>query len=105
MTTVHINHPNERSEEQRHAHRDRYKFELMVRRDQIIGLWAAERLGYAGEEAEQYAVTLMLTDVEHPGDEGIIRKLTVDFEHHGLLIDRREIEKQILEAEKKVEQE
>ena len=54
------------------------RFKVLARRDKLAGLWAAERLGLSGEAAADYAKTVILADLEHPGDEDVIAKLQRD---------------------------
>jgi hypothetical protein len=54
------------------------QFRVAARRDRLVGLWAAEKLGHVGEAAEAYAKTVILSDLEEAGDEDIVRKLVAD---------------------------
>jgi hypothetical protein len=55
-------------------------FRLAARRNKLIGLWAAQRLGLpAGEAAEAYAQTIVAADFQAPGDDDVVEKLRSDF--------------------------
>lgn len=102
MSIVHVTTPKEKQEEQSLANHDRFLFDVNVKRDHLVGLWAAEIFGYKGDDAKRYATEVIFADLEEPGDEDIIRKLIADFDDHGVPITRQEIEKQLLVAEEKV---
>ncbi len=56
------------------------RFRATARRNRLLGLWAAERLGKSGPEAEAYARSVVAADFEEPGDEDVIRKVRGDLE-------------------------
>jgi hypothetical protein len=102
MSTVHLTGSKEKNEEQRYANQEKHSFEINVKRNHTVGLWAAEMFGYDEENAKQYAKEVIIADLEEPGDEDIIRKLIADFEAHGISMNRQEIEKQLLLAEEEI---
>ena len=57
------------------------QFKAEARRNKLIGLWAAELLGKAGSEADAYALDVIRSDFERPGDEDVIQKLTADLQN------------------------
>jgi hypothetical protein len=64
--------------EAKFAHDEETKFRILARRGKLIGLWAAEKLGKQGEIADQYANSVLISDLEVPGDSDIIAKLLGD---------------------------
>ena len=60
------------------------RFRATARRNRLLGLWAAERLGKSGPEAEAYARSVVAADFEEPGDEDVMRKVRGDLEAAGL---------------------
>jgi hypothetical protein len=66
--------------ERKFAHDEELKFKAMARRNKLLGLWAAEKLGLKGEEAEQYAKSIVRADFDEPGDEDVFRKVRSDFD-------------------------
>ena len=66
-------------------------FRVAARRDRLLGLWAAEKLGIAGAAADEYAKTVIAADLEKPGDEDVIDKLRSEFVAKGLNIPDAEI--------------
>ena len=68
----------EKAFENKFAHDEELKFKAHARRNKLIGLWAAEKLGKTGEAAEAYAKEVILADFEEAGDEDVFRKLRGD---------------------------
>jgi hypothetical protein len=70
--------------EKKFALDEEQKFKAMARRNKMLGLWAAEKLGLAGPEAEAYAKEVVLADFEEPGDTDVFRKIRKDFDAKGV---------------------
>jgi hypothetical protein len=69
--------------ENRFAHEEMLRFKAIARRNNLLGLWAADRLGKSGAEAEAYANSVVMADFEESGDEDVVRKILRDFEAVG----------------------
>lgn len=67
------------------------EFKATARRNKLLGLWAAEKLGKTGEDAVQYAKDVVIADLEAVGNEDVIDKLLKDFGRAGLTISINEI--------------
>jgi hypothetical protein len=65
--------------EQQFAHDEELRFKATARRNKLIGLWAAEKLGLLGAEAEGYAKSLVMIALEGAGESGVVRKIRADF--------------------------
>ncbi|MEH6744065.1 DUF1476 domain-containing protein [Hyphomonas sp.] len=74
----------ERAEEARYALNQETQFKVMARRNKLLGLWAADLMGLTGSDAEAYAKTVVLSDLEEPGDEDVFRKVRNDFDTAGI---------------------
>ncbi len=70
--------------EKQFAHDEELKFKAMSRRNKLLGLWAAEKLGLSGAEAEDYAKSVVLADFEEAGDHDVFRKIRQDFDAKGV---------------------
>ncbi|MEJ8475482.1 DUF1476 domain-containing protein [Roseibium algae] len=67
--------------ESKFAHDEELKFKATARRNKLLGLWAAEKMGVeAGDAAEAYAKEVVRSDFEEPGDEDVFRKIRGDFD-------------------------
>jgi hypothetical protein len=80
----------EKGQEARFAHDADKEFRITARRNKLLGLWAAERLGLTEAEAQAYARAVVQADFEEAGDEDVIRKLIGDLLKGG--IDTSDIE-------------
>jgi hypothetical protein len=70
--------------ENKFAHDAELVFRIAARRDRLVGLWAAAKLGHVGEAAEAYAKSVILSDLEEAGDEDVVRKLVADLAGAGI---------------------
>lgn len=85
----------ERAEEAKFAMDQETEFKVMARRNKMLGLWAADVLGLAGAEADAYAKTVVMADLEEPGDEDVFRKIRADFDAKGIQRSDAEIREQM----------
>jgi hypothetical protein len=74
----------EKGFERKFAHDEELKFRATARRNRLIGLWAAEKMGLTGEEAQAYAREVIKADLAEPGDEDVFRKIRADFDAKGV---------------------
>jgi hypothetical protein len=70
--------------EKKFAHDEELRFKANARRNKLLGLWAAEKLGLAGEQAQAYAKEVVIADLEEAGDNDVFRKLRKDFDAKGV---------------------
>lgn len=66
--------------EKKFAHDEELRFKATARRNKLVGLWAAEKLGMTGETAEEYAREVVRSDFDEPGEEDVFRKIRADFD-------------------------
>lgn len=66
--------------ENKFAHDEALQFKALARRNKLLGLWAAEKMGLEGDEATDYAKAVVRADFEEPGDEDVFRKIKMDME-------------------------
>lgn len=66
--------------EKQFAHDEELRFKAMARRNKLLGLWIAEKLGLAGAEADAYAKSVVVADFEEAGDDDVFRKVKGDCE-------------------------
>ncbi len=66
--------------ENKFAQDEALRFRALARRNKSLGLWAAEKLGKQGEEAEAYARAVVSTDLEEVGDNDVFRKIRTDLD-------------------------
>lgn len=64
--------------EKKFALDEEQKFKAEARRNKLLGLWAAEKLGKTGDEAAAYAKEVVSADFEEAGDADVLRKVATD---------------------------
>jgi hypothetical protein len=62
------------------AHDEELKFKATARRNKLLGLWAAEKLGLKGAEADSYALSIVMVEFEETGEHDVARKIRKDFD-------------------------
>lgn len=81
--------------ENKFAHDEDLRFRAIARRNKLLGLWAAEKLGKSGADAQAYATEVVRADFEEAGDEDVIRKVAGDFSAASVNISDAELRAQL----------
>ena len=79
--------------EQRFAHDEELRFKATARRNKLLGLWAAEKLGLKGADADSYALSIVMSDVEASGGHDVAGKIRKDFEAKGVVQSEHQIDR------------
>jgi len=66
------------------------EFKLQARRNKLLGLWVANRLGKDEAEATAYALSVIKADMEEDGDDDVFRHIKRDLIAGG--IDMSDVE-------------
>jgi hypothetical protein len=66
--------------EKKFAHDEELQFKANARRNKLLGLWAAEKLGLTGTQADAYAKEVVMADFEEAGDQDVFRKIRKDLD-------------------------
>ncbi len=74
----------EKAFEKKFAHDEELRFKAEARRNKLLGLWAAEKMGKSESEAGTYAKEVIAADFEEAGDEDVFRKIRRDFDAAGV---------------------
>ena len=64
--------------EKKFAHDEELRFKAEARRNKLLGLWVAEKLGKSGTDADAYAKEVVAADFEEAGDADVVRKVMGD---------------------------
>ena len=91
----------EQAFEAKFAHDEEMAFRVSARRNKLLGVWAAEKMGLTPEETDSYAKSVVQADFEEAGDEDVVRKLLGDLVSAGVAIDEAAVRAAI--AEKAIE--
>ena len=88
----------EKDFEARFKHDEELRFKVTARRNRLVGLWAAERMGLTGEAAEAYAKDVVTADLDKPDSDGVFGKLRRDFDAKGVAQSDHQIRRSLDEA-------
>ena len=81
----------ERGEEKKFELEQALEFKAQARRAKLVGLWAAGLMGLSGEAADDYAKSVVLSDLEEAGAEDVFRKLRGDLDLHAVQLSDHQI--------------
>jgi hypothetical protein len=79
--------------EKQFAHDEELRFKANSRRNKLLGLWAAEKMGLSGPNADAYAKEVVVADFEESGDDDVFRKIRKDFDAKGVAQSDQDIRK------------
>lgn len=78
-----------------YAHDAEMQFKAEARRNKLLGLWAAEKMGLAGDAADAYAKSVIIEDLKEAGDEDVYRKVAADLDENGAGVPEAELRGQM----------
>lgn len=73
------------------------KFKAEARRNNLVGAWAAEKLGLTGDAVADYQKAVRRADLVEKGDDDVVRKIRADFDAKGINVTDDEIREQMIE--------
>jgi len=62
------------------------KFKAEARRNRLLGLWVAEKLGLSGDGANDYAKTVVAAEFDQGGHAAVARKVMGDLAAKGVAV-------------------
>jgi hypothetical protein len=77
--------------EKKYALDEEQKFKAESRRNKLLGLWVADKLGMSGDEANAYAREVVAADFEEAGDGDVVRKVMGDLKAKGIAMSEPEL--------------
>ena len=83
--------------EKKFAHDEELRFKATARRNKLLGLWAAQKLGKSGADADAYAKSVVLADFQEAGDDDVARKVKSDLDAGGVATSEGEIKTRMLD--------
>lgn len=95
----------EKAFEAKFANDQELKFKIESLRSKKVGLWAAEQMGIVGDEALEYAKSVIRADFEEAGDEDVFRKVRADFDTNKVSKSDSEIRDELARCLAEAEQE
>ena len=71
------------------------RFKIVARRNKLLGLWAAEKMGLAGAAADAYAKEVVASALEKPGDDALSEKVAADLHAKGHAADAAAVREEL----------
>jgi hypothetical protein len=83
--------------EKQFAHDEELRFKATARRNKLLGLWIAEKLGMSGTDADAYAKSVVMADFEEAGDDDVFRKIRKDLDNKKASVSDQDIKKAMVD--------
>ena len=87
--------------EKKFAHDEELRFKANARRNKLLGLWAADKLGVTGDAANVYAKEVVMADFEEAGEEDVFKKVRKDFDAKGIAQSDQDIRRAMVDLMEK----
>jgi hypothetical protein len=86
----------EKGFERKFAHDEEMQFKAQARRNRLLGLWAAGRMGITDpDEAREYAQQVVKADFAEAGDSDVFRKVWGDLQAKNAGVTEAELREQM----------
>ncbi len=85
----------EKGEELRYEMSQELQFKAESRRNRLLGEWLAQKFGMTAVETEIYVREVIVSDLDEPGIEDVIRKVMKDIEEKGAAITEDDLRAQM----------
>lgn len=90
--------------EAKFAHDQEIAFEIKVRRNRLVCLWAAGKMGLLGQAAEHYALDVVGEEVRH-SDDALVARLLGDLRAHGINMAEQQVRTELSRDARRARQE
>jgi hypothetical protein len=77
--------------EKKFAHDEELKFKAGARRNKLLGMWAAAKMGLSGTQAEVYAKEVVMSDFEAAGGHDVFKKIRKDLDDKKVAVTDQDI--------------
>ncbi len=81
----------EKAAERNFAREQEVAFRITARRNKLLGLWAAGKMGLEGDAAARYALDVVDAEITEHGDAGLVKKVCGDLVVRGLSVTEAEV--------------
>lgn len=71
------------------------QFKVTARRNKLLGLWAAAKMGKTGADADAYARDVVASDFTRAGDSDVIDKVMADLKGHNVAVTEADLRVQL----------
>jgi hypothetical protein len=83
--------------EKKFALDEEQKFKAEVRRNKLLGLWVAEKLGLSGDAASGYAKEVIAADFQEARNAEVVRKVIADLGAKGITMTEAQVRSRMSE--------
>jgi hypothetical protein len=83
--------------EKKFALDEEQKFKAEARRNRLLGLWAAGKLGISGDAANAYAKEVVAAEFSEGGDAAVVRKIMADLAAKGIAVTETQVRTEMTE--------
>ena len=73
------------------------QFRVASRRNKLLGLWLGERYGLNGQALADYAASVVIADLDKPGDEDVVAKVMADINQRNVSISEKDVRAKLAE--------
>ena len=87
----------ERAYEAKFAQDQDTEFKAVARRNRLLGVWAGGLMGLEQAHLDDYAQAVVKSEVDHPGDEDVLRKLFEDLKGSGVQVSEADVRMKMAE--------
>ncbi|HET7408994.1 MAG TPA: DUF1476 domain-containing protein [Paracoccaceae bacterium] len=82
--------------ERKFAHDEEMQFKAQARRNRLLGLWAAGRMGVTGADgAREYAESVVRADFVEKGEDDVFAKVWGDLQAKNVAVSEQELREQM----------
>jgi hypothetical protein len=82
----------EKEFEARFKHDEELRFKVTARRNRLLGLWAAEKMGLSGDAADAYAKSVIAAEFDKGGDKHVVEKVLADLTAKGQAVTAAQVQ-------------
>jgi hypothetical protein len=85
----------QKGEEAKFARTAELDFKINARRNKLLGLWVAEKIGLTGGAADVYAKEVVQVDFSEPGSEDVFRKIWADLQKAKVGVSEHQVRREM----------
>jgi hypothetical protein len=81
----------EKAFEAEFVHDEELKFKAGARRNKMLGLWAAEKLGLSGDAAADYSRAVVTAEIDAASEDAVVSKIMSDLAAKGISLTETDL--------------
>jgi hypothetical protein len=83
--------------EKQFVYDEEVKFKAEARRNKMLGLWVAGKLGLSGDAAADYSQAIVTADIDAASGDAVVRKIMSDLAAKGISLSEDELRSRMTE--------